>query len=28
MIPRWGSTPRLTDWQTVSCNVSLAVTSE
>jgi hypothetical protein len=23
MSPRWGSTPRLTDWLTVSCNMTL-----
>jgi hypothetical protein len=26
MSPRWGSTPRLTDWPTVSRNVSLTLT--
>jgi hypothetical protein len=26
MSPRWGSTPRLTDWLTVSRNVSLTPT--
>jgi hypothetical protein len=25
MSPRWGSTPRLTDWLTVSRNVTLTV---
>jgi hypothetical protein len=26
MSPRWGSTPRLTDWPTVSSNVTLTLT--
>jgi hypothetical protein len=26
MSPRWGSIPRLTDWLTVSCNVTLTLT--
>jgi hypothetical protein len=28
MISRWGSTPRLTDWLTVSRNVTLTLTNQ